>query len=193
MKLRGLVPYSYINVWGIYTFRLFCRSKIVGPIVYSIHDFRLLQKLYWEHKNLLEFIFKCGNWVGQATAVGTKSWKRGRGGEGGHWEIKKEETRASGKLLLVNAVIVLHCKWRAGENPVQMYGSHLCTPRNESVQPPYKEHHNSVLEIYFQNIIMMFCLPIPALIYLWERDLYISRISLSILLQPNMWTDPGNI
>jgi hypothetical protein len=25
------------------------------------------------------------------------------------------------------------------------------------------------------------------------RDLYISRIHLSILLQPNMWTDPGNI
>ncbi len=25
------------------------------------------------------------------------------------------------------------------------------------------------------------------------RELYISRIGLSILLQPNMWTDPGNI
>jgi hypothetical protein len=25
------------------------------------------------------------------------------------------------------------------------------------------------------------------------RDLYISRIGLSILLQPNMWTDPENI
>ncbi len=25
------------------------------------------------------------------------------------------------------------------------------------------------------------------------RDLYISRIGLSILLQPNLWTDPGNI
>ncbi len=25
------------------------------------------------------------------------------------------------------------------------------------------------------------------------RDLYISRMGLSILLQPNMWTDPGNI
>ncbi len=25
------------------------------------------------------------------------------------------------------------------------------------------------------------------------RDLYISRIGLSILLQPNMWSDPGNI
>jgi hypothetical protein len=25
------------------------------------------------------------------------------------------------------------------------------------------------------------------------RDLYISRIGLSISLQPNMWTDPGNI
>ncbi len=25
------------------------------------------------------------------------------------------------------------------------------------------------------------------------RDLYFSRIGLSILLQPHMWTDPGNI
>jgi len=25
------------------------------------------------------------------------------------------------------------------------------------------------------------------------RDLYISRIGLSILLQPDMWADPGNI
>ncbi len=31
-----------------------------------------------------------------------------------------------------------------------MSGSHLCIPRNETVQPPC-----------FQNSIMMFCLPIP--------------------------------
>ncbi len=30
-------------------------------------------------------------------------------------------------------------------------------------------------------------------IHISVRDLYISRIGLSILLQPNMWTDPGNI
>ncbi len=60
-----------------------------------------------------------------------------------------------------------------------MSGSYLCIPRNESVQPPY-----------FQNKIIMFCLPIPTLISV--RDLYISRIGLSISLQPNMWTDPGN-
>ncbi len=36
----------------------------------------------------------------------------------------------------------------------------------------------------------MFYLPIPTLIYLWEI-FYISWIGLSILLQPNMWTDPG--
>ncbi len=26
-----------------------------------------------------------------------------------------------------------HCKWRAGENPVYIFGSHLCIPRNETV------------------------------------------------------------
>ncbi len=36
-------------------------------------------------------------------------------------------------------------------------GSHLCNPRNETVQLSY-----------FQNRIRMFCLPIPTLIYLWE-------------------------
>ncbi len=38
-----------------------------------------------------------------------------------------------------------------------MSGFHLCIPRNETVQPPY-----------FQNRIIMFCLPISTLIYLWE-------------------------
>ncbi len=49
-----------------------------------------------------------------------------------------------------------------------MAGSHLCIPRNETVQPPY-----------FQNRNIMFCLPIPTLIYLWEIYVYISRISRS--------------
>ncbi len=40
-----------------------------------------------------------------------------------------------------------------------MSGSHLCIPRNETVQPPY-----------FQNRIIMFCLPVPTLISV--RDLY---------------------
>ncbi len=38
-----------------------------------------------------------------------------------------------------------------------MSGSHLSIPRNETVHPPN-----------FQNKIIMFCLPIPTLIYLWE-------------------------
>jgi hypothetical protein len=53
-------------------------------------------------------------------------------------------------------------------------------PGNETVQPPY-----------FQNRITMFCLTIPA--HISMRDFYISRIGLSILLQPSMWTHPGNI
>ncbi len=39
----------------------------------------------------------------------------------------------------------------------------------------------------------MFCLPVPTLVYLWEIYVYIFRIGLPILLQGNMWTDPGNI
>ncbi len=52
------------------------------------------------------------------------------------------------------------------------------------VQPPY-----------FQNRVIMFCIPIPPFIHISVRDLYsyISRIGLSILLQPNMLTDPENI
>ena len=43
-----------------------------------------------------------------------------------------------------------------------MSGSHLCIPRNETVQPPY-----------FQNRIIMFCVPIPTLIYsTCERFIY---------------------
>ncbi len=38
-----------------------------------------------------------------------------------------------------------------------MSGTHLCIPRNETVQPPS-----------FQNRMKMFCLLIPTLIYLWE-------------------------
>ncbi len=37
-----------------------------------------------------------------------------------------------------------------------MSGSHLCIPRNETGNR------------YFQNRIIMFCLPVPTLIYLWE-------------------------
>ncbi len=48
------------------------------------------------------------------------------------------------------------------------------------VQPPY-----------FQNRIVLFSLPIPTLC---ERFIYVfSRTGLFILLQPVMWTDPGNI
>jgi hypothetical protein len=44
----------------------------------------------------------------------------------------------------------------------------------------------------FQNRIIMFCLPIPTLIYLWEIYIF-PGLGLSILLQLIMWTDPGNI
>ncbi len=38
-----------------------------------------------------------------------------------------------------------------------MSDSHLCITRNENEQPRY-----------FQNRIIMFCLPVPTLMYLWE-------------------------
>ncbi len=43
----------------------------------------------------------------------------------------------------------------------------------------------------FLNRIIMICRPVPTLIYLWE--IYIFPGSVSLLLQGNMWTNPGNI
>ncbi len=48
-----------------------------------------------------------------------------------------------------------------------MSGSHLCIPRNETVKPPY-----------FQNRIIMFCLPNPTLIYLWEIYIFPGSVCL---------------
>ncbi len=67
---------------------------------------------------------------------------------------------------------IIHCKWRAGENLFK-----------------YSQKSNW----YFQNRIIMFCLLVPTLIYLWEIYTYISRINLTTMLQENMWTDPGKI
>jgi hypothetical protein len=58
-----------------------------------------------------------------------------------------------------------------------MYGSHLCIPRNETV-------------ITKQNY---YVLSPSSYTHISVRELYISRIGLPILLQENMWTDPGNI
>ncbi len=60
----------------------------------------------------------------------------------------------------------LHCN----EGPVRIqyiYGSHLCISRNETVQPTY-----------FQNRIIMICLPIPTLIYLWEIYIFPGMVCL---------------
>ncbi len=61
-----------------------------------------------------------------------------------------------------------------------MSGSGWCIPRNETVRP-----------CYFQNRMIVFCLPISTFMYLWAIN--IPRISLPILLQPNRQTNPGNI
>ncbi len=65
-----------------------------------------------------------------------------------------------------------------------MSGSHLCIPGNEIVQAGaaslFSKQDYNVLSPNFYNHISV-------------RDYYISRIGLSILLHPNMWTDPDNI
>ncbi len=48
-----------------------------------------------------------------------------------------------------------------------MPGSHLCIPRKETVQPPY-----------FQSRIIMFCILIPTLIYLWQIYIFSGLVSL---------------
>ncbi len=65
----------------------------------------------------------------------------------------------------------VHCKWRAGENPIYVFPEMklLLPKQNYNVLSPSSCTHISV------------------------RDLYISRIGLPILLQGNMWIDPRNI
>jgi hypothetical protein len=67
------------------------------------------------------------------------------------------------------------------ESNIKVWFPFMYSHKNKTMQPRS-----------FQNRIIMFWLLIPTLIYLWEIYTYISRISLSILLQPNMWSDPGN-
>ncbi len=86
------------------------------------------------------------------------------------------------KMSLLKFVLILratkaHCKWRAGENPVHISGSHLHIPRKKLFCP--KRNYN--------------VLSLSSCIHISVRNLYISRIGLPILLQGNMWTDPVNI
>ncbi len=53
--------------------------------------------------------------------------------------------------------VLLHCKWRASENPINVWF-------------PFMYSHK--WNCYFQNRIIMFCLPVPTLIYLWEIFLF---------------------
>ncbi len=65
-----------------------------------------------------------------------------------------------------------------------MSGCHLCIPRNETVQCAaslfQKQNYNVDLSPNFYTQMPV-------------RDLSSSRIGLSILLQPNLWIDPGNV
>ncbi len=66
---------------------------------------------------------------------------------------------------------IVHCKWRAGENPILMSGSHFCIPRKETVQPaPLFPKQN-------------FNVPYPSsYTHISVRDLY-----MSVFLQTDMW------
>jgi hypothetical protein len=57
-----------------------------------------------------------------------------------------------------------YCKWRASENPIKMPGSDFCIPRDENARP-----------FYFQNRIIMFCLPISTFLYLWAIYIFQDR------------------
>jgi hypothetical protein len=65
------------------------------------------------------------------------------------------------QLITHSAILPIFCSEttgtiiQAGENSIQMSGSNLCIPRNETARP-----------CYFQNIIIMFCLSIYTLMYL---------------------------
>ncbi len=59
-----------------------------------------------------------------------------------------------GRALFSSFLCGPHCKWRTGENPLYMSGSHLI--------------YSQKLKCDFQNRIIMFCLPVPTLWYLWE-------------------------
>jgi hypothetical protein len=61
-----------------------------------------------------------------------------------------------------------------------MSDSDLCIPRNETVRP-----------CYFKKRITMFCLTISTFMYPWAISMYIPRICLPILPQPNRQTDSG--
>ncbi len=87
------------------------------------------------------------------------------------------------KILARFKYWLIHWKWRAGENPIEMSGSDLCIPWNKTAWP-----------CYFQKRILMFCTPISTFMYLWAIYIPgIPRISLSLLLQQNRQIDTENI
>ncbi len=70
------------------------------------------------------------------------------------WKLSLAKDSAG--LCLLRPCLPVHCKWRAGEDPIQTSGSDLCIPRYETAGPRY-----------FQNRIIMFCLPVSTFMYLW--------------------------
>ncbi len=87
------------------------------------------------------------------------------------WAARKLFSYFSNGILVEAPCFSKHCKWTAGDNPI------YC----KCLVPIY------VFSCCFQNRIIMFCLPISTLMYLWA--IYIFGIVLPILLQPNRRTE----
>ncbi len=83
----------------------------------------------------------------------------------------------SSKIMKKRRAHPPHNKRRAGENPINMSGSDLCIPRNETARGLLFPKQN------YNDLPPSFCTHVSA------SDLYIPRIGLPILLP----TDPGNI
>ncbi len=73
-----------------------------------------------------------------------------------------------------------HCKWRAGwESTINVWFAFMYSQKWNCAASLFPEQNYNVLSPNSYTHISV-------------RDLFISRIGLSILLQPNMWTSSGN-
>ncbi len=89
--------------------------------------------------------------------------------------------------LLTHLTFIFFAVWSVSLSWEQSENNHFFSLQSENKNP-----HISLifaLSEYERRTL----LPVPTLIYSICERLYISRIGLPIMLQGNMWTDPGNI
>ncbi len=112
-------------LWAIYTFHgsdcLFCCSQIGRPIlgIYCIHRSQLRECRNWDWGRALSFLglpssdFLCS----EEATVEKRSGRRNNGWKQ-DWMKEDEEQRWRRGGGGVVKVLWVHCKWRAGENPI---------------------------------------------------------------------------